>query len=373
MTSENTLGTSKTVLESIYEWSLNKPLWQRDALRRIVQFSAVSDDGMNELLLLLKAGKLDGKNELDNAIPLQLEHIPSRTASAEGVWLENICDVKGVNNLAVNQTLSFASKGITVIYGDNGAGKSGYTRILKSACRARHRSEILSNIYATEPQEPPTALIQYGKGTESGEIVQWENSDKPDPTLSAVSVFDRECASVHLKKKNKVAYRPYGLDIPDILADVCKQLEKKLGEELKGLQQKKNDLFLNPPWQPNTEVGQTLSKLSGNTEVSALEKLSKLTSEEKERLTQLNETLSKDIKKAAIEQNNKANNVKSLQEYINTLCNQFSDQNVEAIINLKSSASSSREAANLAAQSAFSGDLLPEVGGDVWKKLWEAA
>lgn len=363
----------KTVLESIYEWSLNKPLWQRDALRRIIQKGTISDNDLAELFSLLKAAHLDDDNANLVATPLTLEHIPSHTSTTENVWLENISNVKGVNNLALEQTLNFEQNGITVIYGDNGAGKSGYTRILKSVCRARHRSEILSNIYATEPQESPTALIKYGSGTQSSLVVNWENSDKPDPTLSAVSVFDRECASVHLKKKNKVAYRPYGLDVPDVLAACCKQLEGKLKEELQGLERTKNDLFLNPPWQAVTKVGQAISKLSAKTKTSSLEALSLITAEEAERHTQLNETLSKNVKKAATEQKNKADNIKALLEFVKTLSCHFDDMNLDEIITLKTSASSAKEAANLAAQNAFSKDLLPEVGGDTWKKLWESA
>jgi ABC-type cobalamin/Fe3+-siderophores transport system ATPase subunit len=49
------------------------------------------------------------------------------------VSLSAIKDVRAVNNLAPEQTLSFAPNGVTIVYGDNGAGKSGYARILKRA------------------------------------------------------------------------------------------------------------------------------------------------------------------------------------------------------------------------------------------------
>ena len=52
---------------------------------------------------------------------------------------------KGVNALAEDQTLKFAP-GLTIVYGDNGAGKTGYIRILKQACRARGQEEILGNV-----------------------------------------------------------------------------------------------------------------------------------------------------------------------------------------------------------------------------------
>jgi ABC-type cobalamin/Fe3+-siderophores transport system ATPase subunit len=55
-------------------------------------------------------------------------------------------DVSAVNNLTPGQTLAFAPAAITVVYGNNGAGKSGYARLLKRICRARHSEVMLPNM-----------------------------------------------------------------------------------------------------------------------------------------------------------------------------------------------------------------------------------
>ncbi len=52
---------------------------------------------------------------------------------------------RGVNALAEDQTLKFGPN-LTVIYGDNAAGKAGYIRILKSACRARGQEQVLGKV-----------------------------------------------------------------------------------------------------------------------------------------------------------------------------------------------------------------------------------
>ena len=65
------------------------------------------------------------------------------------VILKNIRDVQHINILAPNQSLTFRGDGLTVVYGDNGSGKSGYARILKKVCRARiagKTEEIVSSI-----------------------------------------------------------------------------------------------------------------------------------------------------------------------------------------------------------------------------------
>ena len=49
-----------------------------------------------------------------------------------------------MNALARDQTIEFGPS-LTIVYGANAAGKSGYARILKRACRARGAEEILGN------------------------------------------------------------------------------------------------------------------------------------------------------------------------------------------------------------------------------------
>jgi len=72
--------------------------------------------------------------------------------------------------------------------------------------------------------------------------------------LSAISVFDADCA-VHLKGRNEVAFRPFGLDIPDELGNVCKQVKSLLETEKQQQEAARNALFANPLWKPTTAVG----------------------------------------------------------------------------------------------------------------------
>ena len=66
------------------------------------------------------------------------------------VQLTSMASVFNVNALASDQILNFDQSGLTIIYGGNGSGKSGYSRALKRACRARDQSEASSS-----PTMPP--------------------------------------------------------------------------------------------------------------------------------------------------------------------------------------------------------------------------
>lgn len=144
------------------------------------------------------------------AAPLVAAHVPAAATARSAITLTSIAQVCGVNRLAASQTLPFAPSGITVVYGDNGVGKSGYARILKRACRARFVGELLSNAFDPAAADVPSATIAYSEGANPATPIAWVNDAKPHPTLSAVSVFDRDCATVHVRNENEVAFRPFG-------------------------------------------------------------------------------------------------------------------------------------------------------------------
>ncbi len=139
------LNTEAGALQHIVSWSEERPMWQRDALRRLCHKAILSENDYSELMAIAKEGDVIVQ-------PLKHEHVPSLDAACATVNLKSICNSENVNALEPGQTLSFnKGNGITVIYGDNGSGKSGYARILKNACRARvnvkDKQDIKPNIY----------------------------------------------------------------------------------------------------------------------------------------------------------------------------------------------------------------------------------
>lgn len=109
--------------------------------------------------------------------------------------------VENVNAIYNGSTLPFSHSGITLIYGENGSGKSGYTRLLKNACFAKHvEPEILPNIY--KPQKgSQCAKISFIK---NGERFVWEWSPGSTLTdLSDINVYDSDSGKVLLEKTTK--------------------------------------------------------------------------------------------------------------------------------------------------------------------------
>ena len=363
----------KTVLETILEWSEDRPVWQRDALRRIFLKGYLDEIDIKELIALIKVSNEGDKSNL-SFHPLDITHFPENLVSDNSISLVSIQDVKHTNNLAANQILSFELKGLTIIYGHNGAGKSGYARILKRACRARHRGKIENNIYTElSAHSKPSATITYQDDNLNSLTENWVDSDLPVPHLSSVSVFDNNCASIHVTGKNEVAFRPLGLDIPDELARCCQLIKQELIAEKDQLEKAQHQIFLSPSWKNDTQAGKIMSSIRSDTDFKILESIATLSHDEKNKLIQLREDLAKDPTRAISEQRKKADNIKQLRILIADIKACTNDHNLSKIYSLYQDSNNKRQAANISAEKIFSTQPLIGVGNEIWRLLWDSA
>ena len=210
------------VLNEILSWSLDRPPWQRDALRRLITRGELDESDNGELSNLCKSRH--GLADRTKPVPLDASHLPQPDDRKKPVSLKSLTHHIGVNALAQDQTIEFGPH-LTVVYGANAAGKSGYTRILKRACRARGAEEVLGNVVSGAIPGRPSASINLIADNEPCDHL-WDDNQPPNPHLSRVSVFDHHCASVYVAERTDVAFRPMGLDLFDKLLMAAKPSEK---------------------------------------------------------------------------------------------------------------------------------------------------
>ncbi|MGX5826001.1 AAA family ATPase [Mesorhizobium sp. 43Arga] len=367
-----TKKTPKSVLETILDWSADRSAWQRDALRRIVTGGTPDEAGLNDILALCKKDHGAQDITLDAAV-LEAAHLPANPPGGASIALAALKDVLGVNQLANGQTLKFEPAGLTIVYGPNGSGKSGYARVLKRACRARKAGDIMPDAYNPAPAGKATANFSIQKNGTPEPVVAWTDDGKPDTVLSAISVFDRDCGSVHVQEKNEVAFRPFGLDIPDDLAGVCQALKQKLTAEEAQLKARRDPVYEKPTWNAATAVGRIMAALAHDTDPGPLEKLGEMTENERARLARLEEDLLKNPVDAAAEQRQFATEVRQLTETLDRIAATYADEPLNRLKGQADAARDRRGAADMAAKNAFDGLAIPGVGGEVWRILWEAA
>ncbi|HYP91094.1 MAG TPA: hypothetical protein VEQ59_23170 [Polyangiaceae bacterium] len=114
------------------------------------------DEGVSELAA---AAVAENEQQASTHAALSEEDLPAVAASGEQRLLVSVGQVRNVNALRPDQTLKFGPQ-LTVVYGDNAAGKSGYCRVLKKVYRARVVDDILGDVRSEVPAEgKPTATF----------------------------------------------------------------------------------------------------------------------------------------------------------------------------------------------------------------------
>jgi len=86
--------------------------------------------------------------------------------------LDSLAVGDGVNALKPGAQIDFAP-GVTVIFGENGSGKSGFVRVLKRAAGLRTAEDILHNVRA-DAKPTPSAGFTVAVGT-TGQTDSMEN------------------------------------------------------------------------------------------------------------------------------------------------------------------------------------------------------
>lgn len=368
---EERLDTEAGALQHIVTWSEDRPMWQRDALRRLCRKDVLDEVGYVALMSIAKGDETAAQ-------PLKHEHVPSPDASYSTVNLKSIRDSENVNALEPGETLSFEKgNGITVIYGDNGSGKSGYARILKSACRARmkDRQDIKPNIYDQSPGTPKATLNF--SANDQNQAAEWVQHEETDARLSAVSVFDSNTANVHVDEENDVAYTPFPLELLRRLSVVCGEMNRRIKKEIDTLTNQTPDSIKNPKCKTNTEVGKIVHALKAQTEKETIETLSVLSEEEKAEHKTLKEDLAADPDKMSRKLSSSKSKLEAIMAGLQAAIEASSAEKITDIQTKRADFEAKKAAAKAAAESLFSDDveneILPNLGAEAWRSLWEAA
>lgn len=287
--------------------------------------------------------------------------------------LTAIRDLRGVNALAAGKTLPFAPAGLTVIYGDNGAGKSGYSRVLKQACRARDQSEkIHGNVYVPKAKrEVPSAKFDALVGGMAAEFA-WAEGVAAPVELSSISIFDSACARAYVDNHGDFAYAPYGLDILAGLAQVCVALKERALKEQQASQP--NLLPFQHLAQSPTEAGRLAAGLSAKTGKQDIDRLADMTQAEAARTALLAKTLAEaNPKKRAAELRARASRVESLANRTAKMEEALSDQKAFALRDLIEKSGIAKAVAEAASKKFQAFDALEGTFSEQWGAMFNAA
>lgn len=365
----------RSTLTDLASWSRDLPGWQRDALRRLYLKQKLEHSDLNQLYVICCQAHnlLEGEQVPITPEPLQTSHVPTDLVSHGAVSLRSIGKAENVNALANDQWLNLAETGLSIVYGDNGSGKSGYARVLKHVCRARDQEDILPNAYGAASQGNATARINYSVGSIAKPEFAWTNGVEAPSDLSQISVFDSRCASVHVDGKNELAYTPIPLQLLQQLAEVSREIRSKLTAMKSGLESQIPSFRSRILPNSLTVVTRLLTNLNSATQLEDVRTLSQLSAEERLRLDQLRRDLASDPRHELRRLQAAKHRLTALIASSRGAEQILRSETVEEIRRLFLAAQEKAAASQFAATEAFKTEPLRSVGTEVWKALWEAA
>ncbi|MCX5646107.1 MAG: AAA family ATPase [Phycisphaerae bacterium] len=362
------------VIESIIKWAREElPPWQGDAVRRLLSQDALTEANKDELLLQIKA--IYGLAGGDAApVPIAPNYgdtsgVPQVRARVVLKAMKGLCNVNAIPD---DSNLPFGHEGLTVIYGENGAGKSGYARVLKRACKARDTKEqIHPNVFGG-CSGPAAATFKVSVNDDPDKELQWQDNGTVIDVLANIAVFDSRCARVMVDEKNKPSYLPYGAHVFEGLVMLLQDLRARLERErpMPGVL-KYDDISA------TTRVGRSIDELSDHSTAQCIERLCAWSDEENERLTELQRQVAKaeaeDPRKLAERMLKQKNRIEGLKKNLTDIGRATSAERAETLQKAIADLESAEKAVQLVSQESLAHEPLPGTGGNIWQKLYEAA
>lgn len=115
--------------------------------------------------------------------------------------------VGGVNALKAGEMIEFHEEGITLLYGKNGSGKSGYFRVLNHLSGGILAAPVLPNIYADAPVSAQCRIKYKLDGILQPEYF-WDNTSLTYGAVpfNRVTVFDSNYSDYLIKKHSPDSY-----------------------------------------------------------------------------------------------------------------------------------------------------------------------
>jgi hypothetical protein len=156
------MSVTAQINKALLEWSQEALYpWQHEAFRQILAKGSLSEQDKNEIYerAQIDLGFAAPPAPLPNVV-LTGADLPSAIVQADRVWLVALRDLENVNALKPKQRLVIG-KQLTVVYGENGSGKSGYARVLKKAARCTEKAIelILPDVFQTAASSAPAKAI----------------------------------------------------------------------------------------------------------------------------------------------------------------------------------------------------------------------
>lgn len=286
------------------------PNWAKFLAEKILTGNAISDNDIDTShTYLLEQLKLkDETEQTEISIDYNAENSGNYKTDLLLTKLEN---VEGVNALTENQIIEF-SPNLTIVYGANGSGKSGYVRLLKDVFYSKAPEPILPNIHIDNGHKPINAKFTFKSNNAENSL---EYADKENAEFEQFAVFDGNSVLKHLESKNEFEFRPAGLSFFADYTNAIIRVEQKLNADIQAKQIGNTANDLSALFDGNSEIKALVQNLNANTNIDDLKKHTPFSDEDKSQ----KEAIQKQYDELLLASKGKEKEIKTLENIKNLL------------------------------------------------------
>ncbi|MFH1346285.1 MAG: AAA family ATPase [Pseudomonadota bacterium] len=364
----------------LLEWADKQHDWIRDALRRHAARPGFILEEEDKAGIAARVRHVGGfvLDEPPECSPLAAEHLKASSSNEPRAVLCSLGPVKHLNRLAEEQQLRFAIDGVTIIYGDNGSGKSGYCRIAKKLCRSLTADDLLGNVFEIGVKPPAEVLVRFlEEGATEPTSITWKDGTQPPMPIARISVFDSANARLYVDKQNRIGFLPAAIALLERHGLHRGELEAGFREEVKAIEKK-----LKTPLPGGYAAAGMVAKLLARLEIKSKEampsadeikNLAAVSEQEMAELAGLEQALASDPSTMAAKRRRAKVALEKLLTASEQIDEALSVAAVETYRDLYATAESTAQAAKLAASGAFATMPLTGVGLSPWRLMFDHA
>ncbi|MDP1972462.1 MAG: hypothetical protein Q8J87_05775, partial [Sediminibacterium sp.] len=255
---------------SIITWLKEYPYWMQYAGSVLFEGSTVTKDLTDYTYQLFLE---DSQLVAPSIERIEIEFVEeSEQVNLFGsLKINEVKEISGVNALATGQVINISDQ-LTIIYGGNGSGKSGYIRMLNTAFKGRGDKEILPNVFEPSSTGQPSCIFTFQSDGEPFDLKFPE--ERTNEAFTRFSVFDTQCVKVHLENENSLMITLGGFELFNKIINLFEGLEQRLFSDIAAYKGT-NDFI--PLFQNNNEIQQVVIGLGADTDIEKLNELANYT------------------------------------------------------------------------------------------------
>jgi recombinational DNA repair ATPase RecF len=267
----STTTSKKEILDFLWEWSETRGEWGKLLIQKLVASEADLETDDRQIIFdyfLQSIGLVKGLTSVK--IPKPTYALTNKT-----IRITKLSNVNGVNRLSTNECIDF-TENLTVVFGENGTGKTGYSRILKKLGYSHDTDNtILGDIFSEEQEK--SATIEFLVDSDE-RTFEWDGTNY-DEELANISVFNDNCVQISLQDRDLIV-SPIGFHFFTLVANELRKLEEILEAKIASYQ-------ISLPWLNELQHGSDVHLIVSNPEAIRDEELENLKNFDDENLKEL--------------------------------------------------------------------------------------